>query len=150
MAAEPHDLHPLTGTRSAYYLSMREPLSSLPRWRQWLIRFVYFKCNWASNYATHDMGIFTDRGVAEEIAARKRAETGKAWSVKELPVNGLLPEAPVKYGFYSFPGTAADYQYRNRVNRFVPVQAKDLSGLERIEARLGELQERIEGKCVRT
>jgi hypothetical protein len=128
---------------------MREPLSALPWLRRWLIRFVYIKCEWCSDYAVHDMGIFTDRDVAEEIAARKREETGKAWSVKELPVNGLLPDAAIQYGFYSFPDSKADHRYRNRVVKFAAIPQNDLEQLAAVENKLGELQDCIDGTCIK-
>ena len=131
--------NPLVGLQVAYYLCMREPLSALSWLRQMLIRAVYFHCDWASDYAIHDMGIFTDREVAESIARQKTKETGKAWSVKELPVNGLLPEIPVRYGFYSFPGTPADYKYRNRQTEFVAVRATDLKAMEEVKTQLDQL-----------
>jgi hypothetical protein len=117
--------------------------------RRLLIRLIYFKWDWYSGKSVHDMGIFTDREVAEDIARQKRIETGKAWSVKELPVNGLLPERAVRYGFYSFPGAKEDAKYRNRRNKFVAVPSRDLAGLAALENKLGELQDHIEGKHVR-
>lgn len=121
------DLHPLDGLRSAYYVSMGEPLDEIASpLRRLLIRLIYFRWDWYSGQSVHDMGIFTDREVAEEIATRKRTETGKQWSVKELPVNGLLPEIPVRYGFYAFPGSDADARYRNRRIKLEVVETRDL------------------------
>lgn len=141
------DLHPLIGLRSAYYICMREPLEEIASpLRRFFIRLVYFKWDWYSGHSVHDQGIFTDRDVAEDIAKQKRAETGRAWSVKELPVNGLLCDGAVQYGFYSYPGSAKDAKYQNRKTKFVAVDS-DVKAL--IETKLGELEECIEGKCAR-
>jgi len=131
MAALEQEFHPLNGLRSAYYVCMTERIEDVTSWvRRFLIRLVYFRWQWYSGAAVHDMGIFTDRDVAETVARQKRDETGKAWSVKELPVNGLLPEVPVKYGFYAFPGATADERYRNRQSRLQAVETRDLDDLK--------------------
>lgn len=119
--------HPLMGLRSAYYVAMRERIEDIASpWRRFFIRLIYFKWDWYSGCSIHGQGIFTDYDVAEEVAMRKRLETGKAWSVKELPVNGLLPEQAVQYGFYSFPGSDANGRYRNRKVRLQAVETQDL------------------------
>jgi len=144
------DLHPLTGLRSAYYIAMRQPLEDIASpIRRFFIRLIYFKWDWNSGASIHGQGIFTDREVAEEVAARKRLETGMAWSVKELPVNGLLSEEAVQYGFYSFPGSPADARYRNRVIEFAAIPKNDLEQLAEVENKLITLADRIERKCAR-
>jgi len=100
---------------------------------------VYFRCEWASDYSIEDMGIFTDRDVAESIAQQKRDETGKAWSVKELPVNGLLPDEAVRYGFYAFPGSDADARYRNRRSQLQAVETDHLDSLRQVAKKVDHL-----------
>lgn len=135
-------MHPLNGLRSAYYLCMSERIEDIASpWRRFFIRLVYFKWQWYSGGATHDMGIFTDREVAESIAKQKRDETGKAWSVKELPVNGLLPDKAVRYGFYSFPGSNADKKYRNRRVRLQAVESGDVQQLKSLMPQVERLIE---------
>lgn len=139
MVALEKELHPLSGLRSACYLCMSERIEDIASpLRRFLIRWVYFKWSWYSGHAVHDMGIFTDREVAEDVARQKRDETGKAWSVKELPVNGLLGEAPVRYGFYSFPGSDADSRYRNRKVKLQAVEADDLQLVNRLKRQVDE------------
>lgn len=140
--------HPLTGIRSAYYIARRQRIEDIASpVRRWLIRLVYFKWDWYSGASIHGQGIFTDRDVAEEIAARKCLETSEAWSVKELPVNGLLSDDAVQYGFYSFPGSKMNDKYRNRVRKFAAIPQNDLEQLASVENKLSALQECIEGKC---
>lgn len=130
--------HPLHGLQSAYYLCERKSMRDLSQLRRWLIRLVYAKCEWASDYCIHDMGIFTDREVAEEVARQKSIETGNLWSVKELPVNGILPERAVRYGFYSFPTSEADKFYREHRTQFEAVPANTLDVIDRKVARVWE------------
>lgn len=132
---EPHPLH---GLRTAYYLCERKSMRDLSWLRRWLIRLVYAKCDWASDYCIHDMGIFTDREVAEEIAQQKSIETGNLWSAKELPVNGLLPEQAVRYGFYSFPTSEADRFYQEHRTKFDAIPSDALDVIDRKVARLWE------------
>lgn len=138
MVALESKLHPLTGLESAYYICMKEPLETIASpFRRFFIRLIYFRWQWYSGQSVHDMGVFTDREVAESVAAQKRTETGKEWAVKELPVNGLLPERAVRYGFYSFPGSKYDAKYRNRRTQFEAVATADL-------AQVGKLKQQID------
>jgi hypothetical protein len=139
MVALEKDYHPLVGVKFAYYINMREPIEAITSpWRRFFIRLVYFKWKYFSGAAVHDMGIFTDRDVAEELAAMKRKETGMAWSVKELPVNALLPEVPVRYGFYSFPGSKYDYKYRKRTGWLHAVEPSTLQLAQELKTKVGE------------
>lgn len=138
--------HPLVGLKFAYYVNMKEPLENIASpWRRWLILLVYFKWKWFSGSAVHDMGIFTDQDVAEEVARRKADETGMAWSVKALPVNALLPDVPVKYGFYSFPGSSRDYKYRKRPGWLQAVEPSDIQKLSALKQRVDEFAAAIRG-----
>jgi hypothetical protein len=122
--------HPLNGVRSAYYICERKSMKNLSWIRRWAIRFVYAKCEWASDYCIHDMGIFTDRDVAEEIARQKSKETGNLWSAKELPVNGLLPDESVRYGFYTMPASEGNEFYQKHRTRFEPIAADALKVID--------------------
>lgn len=139
MVALEKTVHPLHGLRSAFYICERKSMKDLARLRRWLIRLVYAKCDWASDYCIHDMGIFTDREVAEEIARQKSEETGNLWSVKELPVNGLLPDRAVRYGFYSFPTSEADGLYRKHRTVFDAVEHQDVELVKKVAGQMDEL-----------
>lgn len=132
---EPHPLH---GMQSAFYICERKSMRELSWIRRWLIRLVYAKCEWASDYCIHDNGIFTDESVAAEICRQKSEETGNLWSYKALPVNGILPERAVRYGVYSFPTSEADKFYRDHRTKFDAVPANALDVIDRKVARLWE------------
>lgn len=146
VALEKNLPHPLAGLKFAYYLCQRKSMKrELSRLRCWLIRLVYAKCDWASDYCIHDMGIFTDEDTAREVARVKSEETGNTWSVKKLPVNAVLCNEPVRYGFYSFPTSDADEFYQNHRTKFKAVLSRDLEELAVVETKLSHLQDSIQG-----
>jgi len=83
------------------------------------------------------MGVFTELATALEEASRRSKESGKTWSVKELPVNAVLPDQACNFGFYSFPGSPIDNKYRARQLDVVAV--RDVERMKRETENLREI-----------
>lgn len=129
---------------SAYFVGKRKPISDLPRLWRWLIRVVYWRTGWASDYGLESQAICTTREMAESLIAEN-----PTWFVQELPVNTPLPDETCKFKLMTFPKSEAAKGYDKRRAAFFAVPRKEIEGLKNVETKLGELQECIEGKCVR-
>lgn len=141
-------LSPLLGLPSAFHIGKRKSIKNLPRWRRWLIRTVYFKCKWGSDYSFEHMGIFTDLDVAEHVAEVLRNDNpDDIYSVKELPINAVLPDAPVKYGMYSVPASDINDKYQKRPGWLPAVSTQDVEKWAALEVKFDELEACLNGKC---
>lgn len=134
---------------SAYFVGKRKPLSELPWLWRWLIRLVYWKTGWASDYGLESQAIATSREMAEALCA-----THPNWFMQELPVNTPLPDETCTFKLMTFPESDAAKGYEKRAAPFVAIpiseHRKDLAGLKTVEDRLGQLEDLIiEGKTAR-
>lgn len=127
----------LDGVERVWYIAERESIMKLPRLRRWLIRLVYAKSRWASDYRIRSKGVYVDLEEARAVAQAGSLRTGNQWSVKELPVNAYLPDEECAFGFYTFPNSDADDLYRTRPLDVVHLQ--DVRGLKVEARRLGKI-----------
>ncbi len=129
---------------SAFFVGKRKPISELPwLWRA-LARFVYRRTGWASDHGIESQAICTSREMAEALCAEN-----KNWFIQELPINTPLPDETCKFKLMTFPRSDAVELYNDRRAPFVAVPSRDMMSLARLESKFDELEECIEGKCLR-
>src|ERR1051325_9394764 len=126
---------------SAYFVGKRKPISELPwLWRA-VARFIYRQTGWASDHGIESQAICTSREMAEALCAKN-----KNWFIQELPINIPLPDETVKFKLMTFPQSDAVKMYDRRRAPFVALPSGDVALLD---SKFDELEECIEGKCVR-
>lgn len=128
-----HDRAPrLAAVESAYYVGKRRPLAELPRWKQWLIRFAYFRTGWASDHSIECLGIFTDR----EQAILAASIPGGFYHA--LPVNASLPEENCRFREHAFPASEAAQSYVEASPGVEVVERQQVEKVHRLASRMRE------------
>jgi hypothetical protein len=78
--------------KTAWFIGNRKTISSLPWWRQWLVRLALWLANWTCSDEIHGNMITFTEDRAIELASRD------GWFKLELPVDSELPEEAVNFG----------------------------------------------------
>jgi hypothetical protein len=129
---------------SAFLVGKRKPISELPQPWRWLARKVYQYTGWASDYGIETQAICTSEEMADALIAKY-----PNWFKQELPINTPLPDVTCKFRLMTFPKSDSPETYEKRRAPFVAIPRKDIVQLAKLENKLGELQDCIEGKCAR-
>lgn len=129
---------------SAFLVGKRRHIDELPPFWRWLARKVYFRTGWASDYGLECQAICTTEEMADQLIAEH-----PNWFKQELPINTPLPDEPCTFKLMTFPNSDAVEDYEKRRAPFVAVPSSDIENQARFESKLGELEECIEGKCVK-
>lgn len=133
--------------RTVWLAARRPPLSAHPLFWRTLARWVYKHIHWTPDYGIEYLGVFTEEGAARHAAS---CDGG---FVMEVPWNDSLPEETCQFGKHDFPLSEASAEYRNRRLSFVAVHRDRLDEkvehLRSLEDRLSDLNDCIEGKCVK-
>jgi len=93
--------------RYEWAVFQRRPLTSLPRWKQWLARRVYKLLDWQTADGEEKQAICTSEAVAKAICAAG----GPNWFYHRLPVNVSLPAETCKLDGVRFPYSEAAQFY---------------------------------------
>lgn len=119
-AKEAFEPHPLVGLDNCWNLVCKKSLKFHRKpWQVWLIRTVYYLCQWSGDFCREDFGTFTDYETVLAIAVLKNKEarekqTGDVWEIVETPVNRVLPYKSIRYGIREYPNTDIDARMRAR------------------------------------
>lgn len=95
----------------------RRPLDSLPPWKRWLVRAVYFLVDWQTADGEEKQAICTDEAIAKAIVAAG----GSNWFYHRLPVNVSLPSEPCKLDGVRFPLSEASEVYERKGLQMTPI-----------------------------
>lgn len=123
---------PFTGLDSMYLVVQRRPIQALPALIRWIMRAVYFYCEWAASgkgeqgyFSIEYQGIYTSK---EEAYHAARAD---GYSVTELPLNATLPKETCQFRCHDFPTSEASRAYRFRQMEIVAMPSAVFNALDK-------------------
>jgi hypothetical protein len=124
-----------------------QPITVLPKWAQWMVRYIYFRYGWAAmaerdgvKYSVEYRGVTPDESEARYLSSEPNA------SYTKVPWRSCLPIETVQFSVHDFPLSEVSPSYRNRKLPFVTYSRADMEALgERIE----QTAERAEGSCIK-
>ncbi len=95
------------GVKYQWVVLQRRPLSDLPPWKRWLVRYVYRLVDWQTADGEEKQAICETEAVAKAICAAG----GPNWFYHRLPVNATLPAQTCKLDGVRFPQSEASEFY---------------------------------------
>jgi len=109
-----------------------QPISVLPKWAQWLVRFIYFRYGWAA-MAKDDKGMYFSveyRGVTPDEGEARFFTSEENSSYMKVPWRSCLSVSTGQYSTHDFPLSDASHKYRKRELPFIQVRRHELELLE--------------------
>lgn len=118
------------------------PITVLPKWAQWTIRFIYFRYGWAATARRGDDGMYYSveyRGVTPDEAEARYLSSEPNASYTKIPWRSCLPIQTAQFSTHDFPLSEVSYKYRNRKLPYSVVQTKELDDQLLLEAKIEQV-----------
>lgn len=109
-----------------------QSIAVLPKWAQWIVRFIYFRYGWAA-MAKDEKGMLYSveyRGVTPDESEARFLSSETGCSYMKLPWRSCLPVDTGQYGTHDFPLSEVSHKYRKRELPFVQMPRRQIEMLE--------------------
>lgn len=117
-----------------------QPITRLPKWAQWTIRFIYFRYGWAAmaerdgmKYSVEYRGVTPDESEARHLSSEDNA------SYTKVPWRSCLPMETVQFSTHDFPLSEVSHKYRNRKLPYSVVPTKEIDDRLLLEAKIEQV-----------
>lgn len=117
-----------------------QPITVLPKWAQWVVRYIYFRYGWAAMAERDGMKYSVEyRGVTPDEAEARYLSSEDNASYTKIPWRSCLPVETAQGGTHDFPMSGASHRYRNRKLPYSVVPTKELDDRLLLEAKIEQV-----------
>lgn len=122
--------------KDVWLMTNVQPISRLPKWAQWMVRFIYFRYGWAAMAQRDGMYYSVEyRGVTPDEAEARYLSSEVNASYTQVSWRSCLPMETCQYGTHDFPHSEVSAEYRSRALPFDTVPRTEMERLrEKIRA----------------
>ena len=119
-----------------------QPITVLPKWAQWVIRFIYFRYGWSATAKRAEDGMYYSveyRGVTPDEAEARYLSSEPNASYTKVPWRSCYPVETVQGDTHDFPHSEVSHQYRNRKLPYSVVPTKEIDDRLLLEAKIEQV-----------